>query len=430
MGMRVFTGNPDYYNAYARGILTFAGAANSLYPASRLYDWDPSKEARFNAASLDDMITLDGSIITNAARTVDEGKLNGWTGAGPDGWTKSVSGTGAVSQESTVVRSGSSARIEPGSSGTAAFYRDFTVRSGQPMSVEAWLRGGAGSGVARAEVQIRETGHYLTSAGAWQVAQADWATESGTGAFAQKTRTFTVEGYSTTRHDTVTLRVRFYVTVVSGTAYVEDVALWPAIDTLVICGHNIDAVITVQLRSDTDGTFSANEVLEATLTQHVPSFYVVLVAPVYRRYWRIRFAGTNTSAYRFGEAILGASTAPLEMFEAPILWRPSWDRRWTKTDSGKRFGYKRSKLKRRYPTFSFHYVSQALYDDAMAIWDRAEGGTYPVVVIPDTNRPEVIHGFIPDELPHAQEQPEQGSMKAYYRDLEIPIDESPFAPEE
>lgn len=396
---------------------------NTDYPKSRLGDGQPDKDFRYLSAASSVLARTDGNVITDAAGTVDEGKFDTWSGGMAVGWTKGISGTGTITQENTIVRSGSAIRLEPGGSGTSEATRIVKVKAGWSYHLQSWMRGGSSSGVSRAEVQLLETKHYLTSGGLWQAAAVDWTSENNTGAYIQKDKTFTIPGFAAVGwKDEVSLRLRYYNTVPNGLAYVEDVALWPsALDLLSMHGHNWDAGIDMQLYSAGDAAFSSPTSHAALIPITVPAAYILLATPQDFRYWQVTFVGTNQAPGEIGELNLLQSQRPLQDYESPVHWRQSRDNQFSRTPSGKRHSVKRSKFKRRFPTFFYTPESQAQLDDLIAIWDRADGGNIPVVIVPNTDWPIVIQATLPDEIGYSQED------NGLFRGFEINADEMPFA---
>lgn len=415
------------YNMLEGRIITLvSGTENPLYPRSRLWDGRPSQEFRFNTAVANCLIRVDANAIVNALGTVDEGKFNGWTASGPDGFTKVVTGTGAVSQENTIVRSGSSVRIEPGSSGTAALIRDRVVRAGEIWNIEAWPRGGAGAGVLRCEVQNLDTKKYLTSGGLWQTAQVDWTTENNAADFVQKLRSFTVESFAQCGwRDTVTLRFKFYNTVANSSAYIEDFAFWPAgIDLVAIFGHNLDPSIDVQVVADEDPAYGSVTNLASLTPWPVPSGYLYLGSPQNFRYWQVGLIGTNVNPIEIGELVLAQTFAPSRHPNFGYELSYLQDDIASETPGGELHVVQTAKHERRTFALPFRYGggSHAQFDEARdEIFRRSRGRVHPLVLIPDTDRSDILHGR------RARTFKVLRTFLHTYDEADLTVVESPFA---
>lgn len=427
--LRAATGR--YINLFdSRRHIVTPASSDTYEVKSRLGIGRPSKAFRFGSAAANLTLRTDGNLITNGTATtdasVDYGLLDTWTGGAPTGSVEVVTGTGTVVEEAVIVRSGKSAAVDPGAAGTAAFYFDVVVKSGWTYTVEAYARGTTGppAGVARLEIQNLDTKKYLTSGGAWQAAAVDWTTESNT-SYVQKTLPFTVESYAACGwRDTVTLRLRFYNTVASSLAYFDDIAIWPHVDLLTFHGHNFDPSIDAQWSGDEDPAFGSATGIGALSPLTIPAAYIYAGSLQAYRYTNVTFAGTNSvsGAPRIGEAVLTQSTRLTQHYEPPIFWRDDWNQQATSNPSGESSSFRRTLYEQRFPTFLYHWTSQADLDQAISVWRRAEGRTYPAVVVPDTDRPEVIFGHLPRGFSMQRE------LTAYYTGFELMVDESPFPP--
>lgn len=408
---RAFTGR--YANILERASLSSSGAANSLYPLARLVDLQPDKDARANAAGADDTITGDVNLTTNPG-------LGSWSGGAPAGWT--VIGTVVETTTAGEFRTTPAAKITGNSS---ALQQDVTVRAGQKLTLEAFARISAANAVGSVVIQNRHTGKYLTSGGAWQAGSTSCGSTTST-SFTNIGLPFQVEDYGACGDkNEVTLRIQL---VASGDAaqfaFFDDILLLPGFDFMAVFGHNLDPLITPQFRTSTDN-FSASDENQTTGSGSFQpyAFYLGLSSVVYRRYLRLKMVGTNvTGPWSIGEWFAGQMVTPVQQYES-IDWTPyrQWNRQQSRNPVGKRFGHRRTLYPIQGLSLSYHFDTQAQLDDAFDIWDRAQGGTWPVVIVPDIDRPEVIHGFLPDSFSISRE------LTAYYTGLEISIEGSPFA---
>lgn len=369
------------YNALARAALTVSDE-NSLRPKAKLFDGRPSMPFEFVSAGADLQITADLNLMEN-----------GGFESGITDWTDASTGTGATAESATANSGTKALTCAGGASGVGQRYVDVQVRTGWAYQLEAAIRGDA-TVFARVRVQCLETGDYFNGT-AWTATPSDlFAEDSAT--YQDHSDTFTMQSYGQALgRDTVTLRV-YLLCNEDGDAFFDDVYLYPAIDFLSIHGHNLTAAIAVQLRSSTDD-FSAVDTLEATLTKAPRTFWGRLVAPVFRRYWRIKFSGTNTVAIRIGEAVLGQALAVQRNYDYGAELAELEDNIASETPSGERYSRAQTEFGRRVFAMRFNFRGETddAYEEARDdIFRRSRGDLYPLVIVPDTDRPEVLHGRI------------------------------------
>lgn len=199
-----------------------------------------------------------------------------------------MSGSGTLTQGTLTKNSGTSARkLAKTAALDAAFCRQrLYARTGERLQVTWALRG---DGVATAVLRLWNvhTGRYLQPDGAsWgalatrgQQTAASW----GYGGV-----TFTVEGYDVTRRGVVDLWLELLDFGV-GSAWADDLSVIPAVNFTSVHGHNLDALVTPELRSSTD-VFADVDTLEHTLAARPGAFYQRL-GETFRRYWRLKLVG-------------------------------------------------------------------------------------------------------------------------------------------
>lgn len=419
MAMRILSGQK--INLYERGIVSVSSAHAQL-GKDRLSDGRPSRAYRAGTLAAAQFVVVDGNLVTDGITNF--GSLDNWSGGSPLGFTEANTGTGDVTQESIIVNTGggSAAKMAIGT-GTATFYRDILVKSGEIINVRAAMRGDAGGtdGVARMRVYNPLTHHYLTSGLAWGASVVDYRTRTPA-TYSDFTDVVTVEDFAACgQSDLVSLRCTFYATV--GVGYVDDFHVWPRVNFGSIHGHNIDPGAGLILVSSTDG-FIGVSTSEGAPTIVRPSFYVLPAATNQdRRWWGWQHVNAPSSAFEIGEAMIGYVRTPLQHFEPPIDSGSRWDYQASSTPSGERHVHKRSKFQIRNRAFHYHFESQAGYDDAYELFHlRPEGGTYPAVIVPDTTLPTVIHGRLRTDFPDSR------VLTDLYVDAAVEIEESPFAP--
>lgn len=357
----------EHLNHLARALSVAASSANANFPIANLFDGYPGVPFRFNAAGADDAITVDNALWSGG----------GFEGASlsADGWT--ATGTAAKSTAQHYVGAASCLCAD----GDTA-YRDVIVRAGGTYTVSARARAASGTPSAIVYIQNRDTGKFWTGT-AWSasptaaldgVPAADWTTWYG----AVGVATFAVESAALCLGPLTTLGITVGSFDGAG-SYFDEVAIWPRVSLLHVAGHNIDPAIAVQLRSSTDA-FGAVDTLEGTATKQRDAFAMALTSGNRdRRYWRVKFSGTNSAAIELGELILTEyrtlSTAARYPLRISYLERQS-----------RAFGTAYSLSQRPERTLDLEYEHSTLADyqemrDELLF--RVRGRLYPIVIIPD-----------------------------------------------
>lgn len=168
-----------------------------------------------------------------------------------------------------------------------------------------------------------------------------------------------------------------------------------SVDVVSIHGHNLDSGITdVHLRSSTDN-FAASNDLEATITVATPTFYGLLSSPVSRRYWRVRFSGTNGNPISVGELVLGDSTQFTVDKRLPYEIRYRRRQIRNQTRAGELHVFNISDFEERVYQLSFKPGTDAAMEQVRdSIYQATGGGATPLVYVPDDTREEVIFGHV------------------------------------
>ena len=418
--IRVLAGRK--FNPLERGIVTVS-SEDALFPRSLLYDGRPSRPFRFAAAGTNDHVTVDTCL------TQDPG-FESWVDATtPEKWTKSISGTGSVDREATIVDSGTYAcKLAVSTDVGLAMVEQFVwARAGEDLYVSARGRA-AGVTLLQLYVGNVRTGKWLTSGSGWGNTFLPFATTLAT-SFQTLALAFQVEGMDACLEDVVPLRLiaRFANPANSPeAAYVDNFRLLPAIDFASIHGHNIDRAVDVELRSSSDPTF-ASSTLRATLTKRIPAFYGLLGSPVSTdQHWRFLFGGGGISAINsvpisLGEVVLGRALTlarrPDYGWEIKRL-RPDVA---TETPTGEVYSSRQSKWSRRVLGMQFKFFATTeMEQQAEEVFERCEGRGQPLVIVPDDTRPEVLHGRI-DRSWAAKRR-----LVNAYDDTSLIVSESPF----
>lgn len=381
------------------------GSADPLFPITNLYDGRPSRSFRTTSATTSIQILVDGNSVVN-------GSLDSWSGGAPSGWTVE---SGTVTQ--TVVAgefvNGSAAKFNPG-----LISQNFTVRSGEKRTISSQLRGDGVAGIAMT-LQNLTTGSQLQNNGTWS---------SGGGSvmsrvpntYAAASVNYTVEPFSTTQADTCTMRL---VIAAAALGYADDIYDYPAADFVSVHGHNLDASVLARFYSATDSLFPI-ATLQATIAIVQPSFYALLAAPVYARYFTFYLTylvGANSVIPEIGELVIGqtyALTVPPE-YGAEIGYMR--DDVATDTGVGELAVYARSAQTRRTLGLKFHFETETRMRAARdEVFRRSGGRLNPIVVIPDTTLPDVIFGRLDRTWKVTR------TLTTYYDQNDLQISELPF----
>lgn len=382
----------EHANALANATFSTSPSAATQFPASNLADGQPGTIFRFGSLAVNSIIEADLDIGGN------DGDFESWTGGTPDGWTEANTGTGTVTQNITEFNSGaSSAEFEDGS-GTASLYRDYSVRTGATLKLDvAHFATDIPLPVMKVRVQDLRTGKWLKSDSTWDGAQQDaiaCAVQLLT--WVPETLTFAVES---SIWPTTSLRLTLHHE--SGSAGLFDsVALYPQVDFASWHGHNIDPVVTLQLRSSSDAFASDND-LEATPTVAVGAFYSYLAAPVLKRYWRSYFSGGPNSSVSgppyLGEWCLAKALALSKGPAYPVTLRHHFPQVRGRIGTWATYAYALSQHPQTDVSLTFRHQDAHSTEFQKEVVQRAGGGGV-CVVVPDTDAPDIVFARFPESV--------------------------------
>jgi len=400
--MRYVAGELVNFLEQARSI-TVSPSADALFPVTRLYDGYADSVFRYGSNAADPYAIFD--LALKGKDGVDNGALDTWSGGSPTGWTKTTTGTGTV-VETTVgaeVRSGSAAKLNKGS-GTAKLVKTYRVRSGQRFSFSLYARIAA-AGSAKAQLYNPVTKKYLTSAMAWQTAQAYFATEAASTTYVEKTNSFQVESLAAHLSPITWLELTLVDDGAGGGsdfAFFDDVFLWPTWNAVVIAGHNIEPGMVATLRSSTDN-FSASNDVEVTLAQRQPAMFGYDSTAITRRWAGLLFSGTQSA---LAGAIFAGEIAITYLETAAVGPNDGWTERFIPDNvlnslpGGKVTATRTTEQLRRAYQFAFEHATQGT-DELKEVRDeihkRAHGSLWPVILVPIDAEDRVCHGRISDQ---------------------------------
>lgn len=396
--MWYLAGNPRSYNLLARAFsITAAPDSNPLYPPLFLSDGDPATPWIASILSDNNGWVIDVNQLANPT-------LDAWAGGAPVGWLKATQGSLVFVLETTTageVRSGSAAKLQClNTVGEARITQEKTFRSGEPVMLDGWMRGDGVHG-GQVAVLCKETNRYLRlgvddAASTWGEYQSLFA-EVGT-TYANKRRTFTVEPYSVTLRDTVTLRLILKYNAseagFAGTAFFDDWTMIPGANGVSVHGHNAEPSLDFNIYAgDTEGSLVGQGTVPGPNPR--PAFYKLLGGLVYKRIWRLRWEIAPALEERAaGEVVLAAFTE--------AQGHPSFGYEWKtlhpQTRNVSRGREVRSRKDAQHVErairlpFSLRTVEQ---EEIRQEWfERSWGGHHPMVLIPLDDDPIVIQGRV------------------------------------
>lgn len=235
-------------------ILSASQTPDALYPLSRLGDTRPSQLFIFPTAAEDDYIMIDVDQYLN-------GDFENWTSGDPNDHTVNVTGTGAVTEETTspIETGSSSMELDNGASGTVEVLQDIEVLAGEQVELRYASQTSNASSPATMEVYNPHTGKWLTTSGAWS-AQRQNAIESVLTSMAMATLSFTVESFADVRKHSFDLEIRYHMdaAAVSILHHWDAVQFITGIDFTSLHAHNMSAGIQPIL-SSSDEDISASK---------------------------------------------------------------------------------------------------------------------------------------------------------------------------
>jgi hypothetical protein len=387
------------FNLLARGTVTCNPAASAILPLARAYD-DLSDMFAWGSLAADSYIQLRNNPLVNPGAEVAFGTE----------WVDADTGTGVATRGAPGTGRGGGAEcafsIHGGAAGVSRWYQRIECPAGELGRIDGWIKPGAGAGLTGGlSFYCEETAQWYTG-GAWGAAEGDAVSVVNNAAFVRVAETLIqLPTMATALWSTVHIRVGMR-TASNAAVLVDDVAWIPAVNGVVIHGHNFRPCLTPTLRYS-DDAFGADDNVAATMTLARPSFYSYLAAPVYREYWRLKLAGTNTEIPRLTEAWFGYwSTLSASADDG---WSIS---RMSAADSDSGDAWSRVRVREEQPRtlkMDFTRVSEAEWLEIIRDLDeRTGGGCDSLVCVPEStsNEARCIYGKLdPVEMTLARQDP-------------------------
>lgn len=387
-------------NSAGTAWVTCNPTASTVGPLANVYDDDPSTPYINGSNVANPWIKVDVNAIRSGDfehATAVDGYLTEGGNAG-DRWWSAVSGTGTAARTTTAgqFETGTAGLALNGGTGYGLVSEYYRVQAGESREISLRYKTSTASSV-KVEIRNKHTGLYLHSDLTWVAAQAYcWNSVTADGTWRSATVAYTVESLALCGGDEAVLSVTI-INTVSGASYIDTVVDVPGVNFLSIHGHNIAGAWasgksqTPQvLQWSTDDSSWTNV---SYVTKYAGSFYYTF-STLYKRWWRLYWDGTNRETMWIGEMVLGqartCATSPLyagSSFDAQIPGVRS------QGPQGRVMNYRMAMNAALGADLKFLAASRATLDELIeGIWQRSGQGRYPVVMVPDTNKPDVIFG--------------------------------------
>lgn len=393
------------FNLFSRGgTVSVSPSAASGYPASGLYDDDPSLPHIAGSISADSYMRVRQS---NALANP------GFETAAFSGWTDGHVGTGSNTDTTTgaEVRTGlRSAKLAgTNSSNYGSLYQFITVRAGAPRKATVYIKTPS-SGTAKLFLRNYKTGLYYN--GTTWGARSAAVSQAATGSWVAMSVEYTLESYSACRADTVLLV--WEIACESGTVCFDDCTDFAGVNFASIHGHNYGQVIPLVQSSDDGSSWTTR----ATMTIKRPAFYSYF-STIYAEYWQIMLIGLNDVAPYTGEAVLGFAIETDAYPQWGMVAEDEFPGVRHETPNGRVTAYNFTTDPRRSLRMTFEAYSTAeLAELQEDLWWRSAQGRYPTVIaLTDTS--EVFYGRITEPLPVAS-NPGTFGLQMYLRGDGLP----------
>lgn len=395
----------------AAAVTNVTGGDDPLFPITNLYDDQPDVPYRFGLNSANCFFKVDIDLFAGT------GAFTTWSAGSPSGWTKSTTGTGAVTQLSPGKdATGSAVRLNAGAAGTALVFKSVTVRAGEMLKLDDLLAFQvAATGLIGVQIYNNSTAKYLQSNGTWSAVQANFVSSGPTAWATSTTSAFQVEAFGGANPERPSLTFSIS-TSSNANCDVDDVYMYPGVNFGSIHGHNIDSVSPLIAKS-TDN-FTVNSTTVATMTIARPAFYSSFTM-TYARWWGLDLFGTNQAKPYIGEFVLGqaqtAGKAADYGFETSISFPQL--RYGTLGRHLHVAGLATDEVRNLHLTFRHTLTMLAELKDEWV--RRSQGGLYPMIIVPRDTEAAVYHGRISPDFTHSR-------LTIDIEDDEVTIEGSPF----
>lgn len=361
------------------------------FPATNLCDDRASLPAMFSTNQENSTIVFDLNLIAGG---------NGEDAGDADLWA--MLGTGTITVGTNPYGSGAGNLIVEPVEYQAIAYQDVVVRAGEAMTIKGAVA--CSTGTASILIRNRQTGSWLDDTATWGSRTSDYAaapavvSQTDSGTYVPVSLDFVVESLTICQSDSVTLRLYLYVDNGSGGGEAGDfdeIELFPQTSWISVHGHNVPPFADIDLDYSNNGTSWTNETTIAPPPRdsfyYEPELYGI-------RFWRLTFKGIPDagSLIYIGEVVIGQS---FDLARNPLYGGSiSWNDRQVRLESsiGDQYVHLHGHAPQRSLTFSFHFASEAEYDQfRREIFRGSRGGANLICVAPvEMDAEQVILGRI------------------------------------
>lgn len=387
------------FNALTSAVSVTASLEDPNYPISAVKDGRLSVAFK-SAAGSNPTISANLDVLTN-------GNFNTSTLAS---WTDASSGGGSTSEEGTIVVSGKALKMTTsGGASTASRYQDVLIRAGKKYNISAKLRGD-GTRTARLRLYFPEYGYYVDNAGALSAAATDVASNATT-SYVKSTVSFSTPSASLLLGSkTVVARVILINNTASGgSAYADDVALWPSWNMVSIHGHNLKPATVVSVISSPDNFSTTYGVGLMSVKPY--RFYMLSDVDVDEQYAMISFTTDGLGSepgvsptIEITEIVLTMVDALAKGFNWPYKFQVAYDQTRTQLGSGIRI-YNTRTMPRLTLSMDWQTKSAAQFAEIRdELMQNSGHGHYPILWIPNDSDEVVIFGRLPNQYTPAKER--------------------------
>ena len=421
--MRIAAGR--LHNHLVRAVVpaTMNPGADSLRPATNLYDGRPSTVAAFGSIQADSNVSADLNIVRNSGFEVSPIIGSGW---------QMATGTGTFTANSTPLTP-----VAGGFYGTlnhtaaTMAWQDVACVPGQMMKL-GWNIHGSGGVAGAVRVYNPLTGRYLQLDGSWHTTAVDLDSHAAD-SWKAGSKIFAIEPSTVIGKDTTVLRV-IVRTSASGSAHFDELIFYPGTDLIAVLGHNITPLLTPQFITFT--LVPATTTVRATLIPRRRSFYALLAAPIFERYVRLGLAGTpDLEAPKIGELIF---TQTRQLPRAPIFpvrFNGKYQQVRNETPGAEQWRVRLATDETREVPMTFRWKTEAEHQELRDyLFRMSSGGFYPALLVPERGDPsqaywgdeagDLLYGWLEEEVGVTCETRTEGGE--IVRTTEVRLAEAPF----
>lgn len=419
-------------NILAQGLVT-ATSEKAGFGKAGLYDDDSSVLYASDSLASAQEIVVDGNqryaLAADYVTLVEvaQGFEGTWALGAPVGWTKGTTGTGTVTEETSIVHAGSKAvKFDKENEADASFiWADFLIPSGWTMSSRVWSRGPSPNGGTIVRIQDLSNGLYLGSGSPWGVSVADFVLPTSGSTYtvtAINSGSFVIQPMSVTKRDRTVIRVLIGMPSGANNAgdhsYVDEFSLFGAPDFLSLHRTNFRPHVTLTLSRSLQepGSTTWTPIWTAPGQEDI---FTKLAAPSVFRFHKLEFvpaaitaASANVEKPVIGEMVLSQATNLLRPTQG---LRTKWTQPQSRAGRG-RFRFRETAKPHRTLELEFLHTEDVASFVQMRdeIYHRSGGGVFPVTIAmpaesqvpsatPTGDSANVVFGVLAEDLEMGKE---------------------------